>query len=565
MGIRLNTTYLAGFFFSCLISDHLPMTQPKRQNKYFDIHAPVFYPSAVIIILFIALTLIIGKPMEEVFQQVSIGMTTYGGWLFVFTVNFLLAFCLFLAVGKFGNIRLGGKEAKPDFSLFAWFSMLFSAGMGIGLLFFSVAEPITHFSNPPVEVEGKVQAAKTAMSFSFLHYGFHAWAIYAVVGLSLAFFAFNRKLPLTIRSVFHPVMGDRIHGWFGDVVDVIAVVATLFGLATSLGLGARQVASGLNFLFDLPNTVWVQVILIVLITLAATVSVVLGLDKGVRVLSELNMRLGLLFLIAMLLLGPTLFLLDSFIQNTGEYLQNAIWLGTWTESYSQTNWQNSWTVFYWAWWISWSPFVGMFIARVSKGRTIRQFVTGVLLVPSMLTFLWFSVFGGSALFLELNGMADLTTAVNENISTALFVMLDQYPLTFISSLIGIVLVTSFFVTSSDSGSLVIDSITSGGKLDAPVGQRIFWAVSEGAVAAVLLLGGGLAAMQTAAISAGLPFTLLLLFMCYSLYKGLQTEHAEMTERERIRDRKSYESMLNNVIQRRKGADNPVPESQDTSK
>ncbi len=541
------------------------MSQSKRQNKYFDIHAPVFYPSAVIIILFIAITLIIGKPVEEIFQQVSNGMTTYGGWLFVFAVNFLVAFCLYLAGSKFGKIRLGGKDAKPDFSLFAWFAMLFSAGMGIGLLFFSVAEPITHFSKPPLEVESKVEAAKNAMSFSFLHYGFHAWAIYAVVGLSLAFFTFNRKLPLTIRSVFYPVMGDRIHGRFGDVVDVIAVVATLFGLATSLGFGASQVASGLNFLFGLPNTVWMQVILIALITLAATVSVVLGLDKGVRVLSELNMRLGLVFLVGMVVIGPTLFLLDSFIQNTGEYLQNVLWLGTWTESYTQTDWQNTWTVFYWGWWISWSPFVGMFIARVSKGRTIRQFITGVLLVPSMLTFLWFSVFGGSALFLELNGAANLTTAVNENISTALFVMLDQYPLTFISSLVGIVLVTSFFVTSSDSGSLVIDSITSGGKLDAPVGQRIFWAISEGAVASVLLIGGGLAAMQTASISAGLPFTLLLLFMCYSLHKGLQTEYAEMTERARMRDRKSYESMLTNLIQRRKSSQVPTPEPTETRK
>ncbi len=516
-------------------------------RKYFDIHPPVFYPSAILIIVFIFITLIIGEPMETVFVNISNGMTSYAGWLFIFAVNFFVIFCLYLALSKFANIRLGGKEAEPEFSLFAWFAMLFSAGMGIGLLFFSVAEPILHYSNPPLPVENEVEAAKNAMNFSFLHYGFHAWAIYALVGLSLAFFAFNRKLPLTIRSVFFPLLGDRIHGPFGNIIDVIAVVATLFGLATSLGFGAQQVASGLHHLFGIPNTEWTQVILITLITLAATISVVLGLDKGVRVLSEVNIKLAMFFLCLMLVLGPTIYLLDSFIQHVGNYLQHVIYLGTWTETYTGTDWQNTWTVFYWAWWISWSPFVGMFIARVSKGRTVREFILGVLLVPSALTFLWFSVFGGSALYLELNSISNLSQAVNENISTALFVMLDQFPLSFFTSIVGIVLVSSFFVTSSDSGSLVIDSITSGGKLDAPVGQRIFWALSEGAVAATLLLGGGLAALQTAAISTGLPFTLLLFIMCFSLYKGLSLEQEELFLAKRENDLNNYEQSIKNIL------------------
>jgi len=520
-------------------------------KKYFDIHPPVFYPSAVIIVIFIALTLIIGKPMEEIFAQTTEGITDNAGWLLVLAVNVFLAFSLYFAFSRMGKIRLGGQNAKPDFSTFAWFAMLFSAGMGIGLLFFSVAEPITHFSNPPRGASTPIQQAQDAMKYTFLHYGLHAWAIYAMVGMALAFFTFNRKLPLTLRSVFYPLLGERIHGRFGNIIDVVAVVATLFGLATSLGFGVQQVSAGLAHLFGTPDTVIMEVLLIAGITGMATISVVLGLDKGVRVLSELNMRLGLVFLIALLVLGPTVFLLDSFMQNTGSYLQELVYLGAWTESYSGTQWQNDWSVFYWAWWISWSPFVGMFIARVSKGRTVREFFLGVLLVPSILTFLWMSVFGGSALYLELNEIGNISEAVNENIATALFVLLEEYPLSVVTSVIGILLVTSFFVTSSDSGSLVIDSITSGGKLDAPVGQRIFWAVSEGAVAATLLLGGGLKALQTAAISTGLPFTILLLIMCYSLYKGLVQEYEELLARERKQERESYQKVLTELIAKRR--------------
>ncbi|MDP4712510.1 MAG: BCCT family transporter [Saprospiraceae bacterium] len=510
----------------------------KRLRAYFDIHAPVFYPASLIILFFIGLTLVIGKPMEAVFARLSQEMTSKTGWLFVFGVNFFVVFSLYLALGKFGRIRLGGAEARPDFSLFAWFAMLFSAGMGIGLLFFSVAEPVMHFSNPPLPVSSPNEAVRNAFKFTFLHYGLHAWAIYAVVGLALAFFTFNKHLPLTIRSVFYPLLGDRIYGWPGHITDIVAVVATLFGLATSLGFGVQQVSAGLSHLFGTPDTIGVQVILIVVITLGATASVVLGLDKGVRVLSEFNMRLGLFFLVMMLVIGPTVFLLDGFIQNTGAYLQDMIRLGTWTEAYTGTDWQNNWTVFYWAWWISWSPFVGMFIARVSRGRTIREFVLGVLIVPSLLTFLWMTVFGGSALSLVMDGATVISEAVNQNIATALFVMLEQYPLAEFMSVLGIVLVMSFFVTSSDSGSLVIDSITSGGKLDAPVGQRIFWALSEGAVAGTLLLGGGLAALQTAAVTTGLPFAIILFVMCFSLYKGLQEEWDKLNRlpRKKIRPR-----------------------------
>ncbi|MCI5084190.1 MAG: BCCT family transporter [Saprospiraceae bacterium] len=523
-----------------------------KSNKYFDIHAPVFYPAAGIILLFIVLTLVIGKPMESVFSSIQSGITANMGWLFVFAVNVFLAFCLYFAFSKYGAIRIGGKHAKPEFSTFAWFSMLFSAGLGIGLLFYGVGEPMMHFSNEVInEVPRSPQAARTAMKYTFLHYGLHAWGIYALLGLALAFFTFNRGLPLTLRSVFYPILGDRIYSWIGDVVDVVAVVATLFGLATTLGFGVQQVSAGLNYLVGTSDTTQMQVILIALITGAATVSVVLGLDKGVRVLSEWNMKLALVFLVLMLILGPTVYLLDAFIQNVGVYFQEVIELGMLTEVYDNTEWQHDWTIFYWSWWIAWSPFVAMFIARVSKGRTIREFFMGVMLVPSLLTFFWMSVFGGSGLYLELNEIAVISDAVNENIATALFVMLEEYPFSVFTSIVGIVLVTSFFVTSSDSGSLVIDSITAGGKLEAPVGQRIFWATTEGAVAATLLLGGGLKALQTASIISGLPFTIILLVMCFSLLKGLQEEMEEIQQERVLKERESYQQVISRLLEKRK--------------
>ena len=526
-----------------------PGTSAKPRRVWFDIHAPVFYPSAFIILVFITLTLVVGKPMEQFFVNAQDGISNNTGWLLVLAVNIFVAFCLYLAFSKFGSIRLGGQQARPDFSTFAWFAMLFSAGMGIGLLFFSVAEPISHFVSPPQPADTDIELARNAMRYTFLHYGLHAWGIYALVGLALAFFTFNWKLPLSVRSVLYPLIGERIYGPIGHIIDVVAVVATLFGLATSLGFGAQQINSGLSYPTGLPNTLWVQVLLISVITGAATVSVVLGLDKGVRVLSEFNIRLAMVFLVAMMIIGPTVFLFDGFVQNVGAYLQKILEVSTWTETYSGNSWQNSWTVVYWAWWISWSPFVGMFIARVSRGRTIRQFILGVLLVPSLLSFLWMSVFGNSALHLELNGIGDIGKAVEENISTALFVMLDQYPWASITSIIGISLVTSFFVTSSDSGSLVIDSITSGGKLDAPVGQRIFWALAEGAVAATLLIGGGLTALQTAAIASGLPFCIILIFMCFGLYKGLDKEHRELEKRMRAREQESYKEVIADLVSR----------------
>ena len=516
--------------------------------KGFDFHPEVFLVSGGLIILFVLFTLLFQDPAESAFGAIQSFIAGTLGWFMILSVTFFLLFTIFIALTKLGSVRLGGPNARPEFPTFAWISMLISAGMGTGLMFWSVAEPIYHFQDPPVIVgaiePNTADAARQAMGITFFHWGLHAWGIYALVGLSLAFFAFNWGLPLTIRSVFYPLLGEKIYGWQGNVIDVLAVASTLFGLATSLGFGVQQTNAGLNFLFGLEISPQIQVGLIAIITGFATASVVSGLGNGVRRLSELNMILAALLLGFVLLVGPTVFILNDFVQTTGYYLAALPTMSFWTETFNDTGWQNGWTVFYWGWWVSWAPFVGIFIARISRGRTVREFILGVLLLPTALTFLWMSTFGGTALSLELNeGAAGLISgAVAENVATALFVMLEQLPLTSITSFVGIVLVVVFFVTSSDSGSLVVDSIASGGKLESPVPQRVFWAVLEGVVASALLLGGGLSALQTAAISAGLPFAVVLLVMCYSIYKGLHYEHAVVNEKRKLIEAETAEAI-----------------------
>ncbi|MDX5419056.1 MAG: BCCT family transporter [Hymenobacteraceae bacterium] len=522
-----------------------------KKSFGLEVNGPVFWSSIVILVISIVLVLIFRKNAEAFFTETQAAVTSNAGWLFILSVNIFVVFCLFLAFSRFGKIRLGGKDAEPEFSTSAWFSMLFSAGMGIGLLFWSIAEPINHFQTPPRGEAGTAEAARQAMNFTFLHWGLHAWAIYALVALALAYFTYNRQLPLTVRSAFYPFLGERIHGIIGDIIDIMAVIATLFGLATSLGLGVKQVAAGMNHVFPaISNDITTQIILIAIITGIATVSVVTGVDKGVRILSEWNIRIALFILIAVLVLGPTVFILSSYVQNTGYYIGNFMQLAFWNEAYSNTNWQGSWTVFYWAWWISWAPFVGIFIARVSKGRTIKEFILGVLIAPSLLSFLWMTVFGSTALREVLAGNAAVAEAVAADISTALFVFFEQLPFSTALSVIGILLIAGFFVTSSDSGSLVVVSLTSGGRPDPSVGTRIFWALSGGAIAAVLLLGGGLQALQTAVIITGLPFAIILLIMCYSLYRGLSEELEEDTKLGKAQERKAYQQLVSEMLAKR---------------
>jgi choline/glycine/proline betaine transport protein len=490
-------------------------------KKHFDVYPRVFYPSLIFILAFVLLSILGGEPVRVFFDKTAYLVTESTGWLFILGVNLFVVICLYIAFSKYGKHRLGGKHAKPEFTVFSWFAMLFSAGMGIGLLYFSVSEPITHFANPPIPVDSVKDRAIQALDFTFLHYGLHAWAIYCIVGLSLAYYGFSKKLPFSLRSIFFPVLGRKIFGKTGDIIDVIAVVATLFGLATSLGFGARQIATGLNYLFGVDPGQGTQISIIVIITLIATISVVTGLKKGVKFLSRLNLFIALIFLVSMLFLSDALSIIRIFVESTGQYFDRFIELGTFSSAYVDSAWQNDWTVFYWAWWIAWSPFVGMFIARVSKGRTVREFVLGVLLVPTLMTFFWISVFGGSALSLEMENPGLLSEIILSDSSTSLFVFLQEFPLPALTSFLGIFMVAVFFVTSSDSGSLVIDSITAGGKLDAPVGQRILWALTEGAVAIALLLGGGLKAMQTASVSTGILFLFVIFVMVYSLLKSFK--------------------------------------------
>ncbi|MFB6092721.1 MAG: BCCT family transporter [Haloquadratum sp.] len=532
------------------------------QRFGMDFHPRVFPIALLIIAVFVAGTIILGKQASSAYTAIFNFINTNFGWFYILAVNLFIITIVYFAVGKYGTIRIGGVEAEKEFSDFAWMAMLFSAGMGIGLMFFSVAEPMWHFGSqasnfmvvPPAfdAGGGTPAAARAAIAQTFYHWGFHPWAIYGLVALGLAFFSFNRGLPLTFRSIFWPLLGERIYGWPGDVIDLVTVFATLFGLSTSLGLGVKQVNTGLDYVFgnllgivQIPVGTWPQVVLIAGITLIATASVAAGLEGGVKRLSTLNLYVMFTMLAFMLIVGPTLYILGTLSGGLGAYLGNFFELAFFTGivggsaslgGYTVQGWMGSWTVFYWGWWIAWSPFVGMFIARISKGRTIREFVLGVLFLPSLFSFLWLATFGGSALWVELQGGGGIAAAVaNQGQTIAMFEMLSNFPLSWLSGLIATVLVITFFVTSSDSGSLVVDHLTSGGKHDVPKPQRIFWALTEGAVAAILLIGGGLTALQTAAITTGLPFAVILCLMCYTVYLGLDNEH-EILESEEFADR-----------------------------
>jgi len=492
------------------------------QRFGLDIHNPVFAVSALLVIAFVLCTLLFLDQAAAQFTAMRLWITSTFDWFFIVSSNIFVLFCLGIAFSRLGRIRLGGPDAKPGYGYPAWLAMLFAAGVGIGLMFFGVLEPVTHTLNPPLGVDpADIEKARAiGMSAAINHWGLHAWAIYAVVGLSLAFFCFNRGMPLTLRSAFYPLIGKRVWGPLGHIIDITAVLSTLFGLAVSLGYGAEQIAGGLNYLFDVPTTNFTKVVLIIAIISIALVSVVAGLDKGVKRLSELNMILAALLLLFVLIAGPTLIIFTTMGKAVVDYLYYLPGLNNWLgrEDFA---FMHGWTTFYWAWWISWSPFVGMFIARVSYGRTVREFVTWVLIIPTIIGIVWMSTFGGTALDqLISDGYQGVAEAAPE---LALFKMLEQLPFTGIVSTISVFLIAIFFITSADSGSLVMDTITAGGKLDAPVQQRVFWCVLAGVVSIALMLGGGMASLQALTISVGLPFCAVLLLMCVGLVKGLREE------------------------------------------
>ena len=502
-----------------------------------DIHNRVFAVSGLTIVAFVLLTLMFQTQVEPMFGDLRGWLTSNLDWFFISAGNIFVLVCLGLAISPLGKVRLGGTLAKPDYGYLGWFSMLFAAGMGIGLMFYGVSEPLSHFGSsmggttvengartdwaPLGAAAGDAAAAtRLGMAATIFHWALHPWAIYAILALGLALFSFNKGLPLTIRSVFYPLLGERIWGWPGHVIDILAVLATMFGLATSLGLGASQAAAGLNYLFGISLGETTQIVLVIGITAIALTSVLAGLDAGVKRLSEINMILAVLLLVFLIAVGPTLAIASGFFSNLGAYVE---YLPALSNPFGRedANFSQGWTAFYWAWWISWSPFVGMFIARVSRGRTVREFIVSVLIIPSLACVLWMTVFGGTAISqLVQDGYKAVAEAA---LPLQIFQMLDVLPMAQITSFLAIVLVVVFFVTSSDSGSLVIDVIAAGGKVDAPTPQRVFWCVFEGLVAIALILGGGLVALQAMAVSTGFPFTIVLLIATVAVVKGLASE------------------------------------------
>ena len=505
----------------------------------FDIHNRVFVVSALASAIFIVLTLLFPERAESVFQSIVAFSTGTLDWYFMILVDFFILFCLALVVLPYGSVRLGGADARPDHSYLSWFAMLFTAGIGIGLLFFGVLEPVYHanVSLPlgivsPFGADGTLnpdaidEASAMGLAGTYLHWGIHGWAVYIIMALALGLFTYNKGLPFSIRSAFFPILGERVWGWWGHVIDILAVFSTLFGLATSLGLGAQQANAGMNFVFGLEVSILTQVIVIILVTAVALVSVWRGLEGGLKKLSEINMILAVLFFLFVLFAGPTLLALAGFWSGLTTYVMDFIPLSA-PFGRDDDAFRQSWTIFYWAWWISWAPFVGMFIARVSRGRTVREFILCVLLVPSLFIFIWMGVFGSTALEqLYADPAASLVKEYvidNYKPELSLFGMLNELPLTGLMSTLGIILALIFFVTSSDSGSLVIDTITAGGKIDAPRPQRMFWAVIEGLIAIVLLIGGGLTALQAGVTATAIPFSIVMLLMCYSIIKALNGE------------------------------------------
>lgn len=532
------------------MTEKLQDTSNKKPFLGLIVNNKVFYPSLFIVVISVVLAMLFSGQAQSSFENAQRIVAEKGGWVYTISVNAFIIFCLFMAFGKYSSIRLGGPKAKPEFKVHAWFAMLFSAGIGNGLVLFSIADPVRDFMNPPrlAADAAPTAIAQEAINFSFLHHGIHGWAIYSVIGLSLAYFTYNRKMPLTIRSAFYPLLGDRIYGWIGDVIDIIAVVATLFGLATTMGFGVGQINAGFNHVFGIANSLPTQYLIILGITLIATISVVSGVNKGVKFLSELNVGVAAVIFIMVLLLGPTDFILKSYVQNIGSYLTNFLDLATWSDSYGGDSWHNNVTLMYWGWWASWSPFVGTFIARISRGRTIREFILGVLFLPALVTFLWFSAFGGTTMLGLMEGDFSVANAVDDNISTALYVFFEKFPLAIVLKVLGMILICSFIITSADSGALVVDGITSGGNKKTPAIQRIIWVSLSGIIAATLLTGGGLGTLQAAVTISGLPFTILLLMMCASLYMGIKEDYKVSQRRSHLKPDESYNSDLIKILE-----------------
>jgi choline/glycine/proline betaine transport protein len=488
----------------------------------------VFWPAAVIVVIFVGFAMLLPEAMESAFASVQSSIVSNFNWYYVLLAAFFVVFCLWMGFSRFGNIKLGKDDDEPEFSLGSWFSLLFAAGMGIGLVFYGVSEPLSHFAQPRPGVTGTdSQLAQQALSQTYLHWGVHAWSIYVVIGLALAYAIHRRGRPVSIRWALEPVLGRRVRGAWGHAIDVVALVGTLFGVATSLGLGVLQISAGLESAGFVESSELLNVGIIVVITGFVLFSVLSGVGKGMKWLSNFNLALAAALVLFILIVGPTQFLLREFVQSIGHYLQNVVGLTFNVSAFTGTegeNWQGSWTTFYWAWWISWSPFVGIFIARISRGRTVRQFVTGVILVPTLITFLWFSVLGGMALYSQLQGAGGLVGADGSvDVESALFSALAQLPGGSILVIGAIILIAIFFITSADSGSLVMSMIATGGQIEPKGWIRVFFTCVTSLLAIALLLSGGLEALKTAAIIIALPFSVIMLAICWSTVVAFNRE------------------------------------------
>ncbi len=486
----------------------------------------IFFISAAIAIAFVVIAIPFREGVGAVFGTLSTLTYVNFGWFYVLSVSGLLGFLIWVALSRYGTIRLGPDDARPEYPTVTWFAMLFAAGIGTILMFWGVAEPLSHFANPPLDdmEAGSTEAAQHAMNIALYHFGFHTWTIFTMPALAIAYFTYRQGLPMRISSIFYTVLGRRVFGPIGWTIDVIALLGTLFGVAVSVGLGTLQLNSGLNYVFGIPVSQFSQVVIVLVITLIATISVALGLDRGIKRLSEFNIVIALIVMLFVWVVGPTLFITSGTVQNFGNYLQNLAWMSFWTEAYEGTSWQQSWTVFYWAWTISWAPYVGIFIARISKGRTIRQFVAGALGAPLLFTVIWFSVFGLAAMDLELNRGVDLTTQVEADVSVALFHFLENLPWSWLTSTLSLIVIIVFLTTSADSAALVIDLLSRRDDQPSQTWQRIFWTLMLGLIAATLMLGGGLPALQNVITTLGLPFCVLLVFMAVAMTRAMHADY-----------------------------------------
>ncbi|WGU94884.1 BCCT family transporter [Paenibacillus dendritiformis] len=497
----------------------------------------VFGISVVIILAFVLWGLLSPGSMAQQSEAALTFTTERFGWFYLITALIVLLFCFALAFGKHGHIRLGQEDDEPEYSNLSWFAMLFSAGMGIGLVFWGVAEPLSHYLNPPTAAGMTPDAAREAMRYSFFHWGLHPWGIYSLVSLAMAYFTFRQEHKGLISRTFYPLLGERVEGSIGKLIDVLAIIATTFGVATSLGLGVMQINGGLQHTLGIPSNITVQIIIIIVVTILFLTSAITGLDKGIRILSNTNLLIALGLLVFTLLLGPTSFIIDTFTTTLGGYLQNIIQMSLRLSPFTGNSWIAKWTLFYWAWWIAWAPFVGSFIARVSRGRTIKEFILGTLLLPSGFSFIWFSVFGATGLHLEMFEGMNLAQAVEQDITSALFMTLDALPAGYVLGVLATLLIVTFFITSADSATFVLGMMSSDGNPNPSIPIKLTWGIFQSLIAIVLLLSGGLDALQTASILTALPFAVVLLGMCASLAKALRREERERRLKEKKRRRK----------------------------